>query len=344
MAFVDPYLMQALFTYACYHSDSTPIIPGSTIRSQQDRRLRFKNDVVKGIGQAIAGNAVTETTLACALLMSTVESISGDTSSWLVHLQGAGHLVNHLGMSSLMQSTDGDFLLRYFAYHDIMAALSTGCRTLLDRDYWVRRAEAGAARLDKAPDPFMGLADDLFLHLFDVCAFVAATGELTHSSRTALRTAAVTRAAELAKAIVGQDLHHPTEAASEYQQALIHHAEAFRYAALVYLYRHLLRFCDKGVYGRHIVRYAGRIIHHVSLVPGTIEAEMGIVFPLFMAGVAGGDEDTVAYVESRLTTIETWTRFRHVGRARGFLQLLWSQGRTDSEVLLQELGWSLSLA
>lgn len=343
MAIVDQSLLHALFAYASAHFDAstTPTIP---IPMPPEARLNFENQVARGVAETITKNAVTETTVACALVISTADVIGGDTSRWLLHLQGAGHLVNHLGTSRLLRSTDGAFLLRYFAYHDIMASLSTGHRTLVDGVYWVQDVDAPV----RSADSFMGLAHHIFRHLTQICAFVADTADLDVSSCPPdRRSRDALRAEDMAQALRAQDLHlqvdDPTDS---HTAALIHHAEAFRFAALFYCYRHLLRFCDAGaVYRLRMEDCVRQILHHVSQVPSNMFCEIGLLFPLFMAGIGRSDDAaTTLYIRNRLTCIETWTNFKHVARVRELLQLLWDKGRTDWEVMLRELNWNLSLA
>ena len=338
MAIVDPSLLHALFAYASFHFDAT----APTVPVTPETRLNFENQVTRGVAEAITNNAVTETTVACALVISTAEVIRGDTSRWLLHLQGAGHLVNHLGSSRLFCTKDGAFLLRYFAYHDIMASLSTRRRTLMDSAYWAQDVNA---TVDSA-DSFTGLAHHIFRHLADICAFVADTSDLDSSSCSDRRSRDALRAEDMAQALRTQDLHLKVDPSDSYMAALIHHAESFRFAALFYLYRHLLRFCDAGaVYRLRMKDCVQQILQHVSQVPSNLFCEIGLLFPLVIAGIGSGDDvDTTQYIRNRLTYIETWTKFKHVGRARDLLQMLWDNGRTDWEVMLAELGWNLSFA
>lgn len=338
MAIVDPSLLHALFTYASVHFDATtPAIPVTP-----EARLKFENQVARGVAEAITKNTVTETTVACALIISTAEVVGGDTSRWLLHLQGAGHLANHLGTSRLLQTTDGAFLLRYLAYHDVMASLSTGHRPSVDGVSWVPDVDAP---VDSA-DSFMGLAHHIFRHLTGMSAFVADTVDLNPSSCPDRRSRDTLRAEDMAHALRSQDLHLQVDPTDAHIKALIHHAEAFRFAALFYLYRHLLRFSDaSAVYRLRMEDCVHQILQHVSQVPSNLFCEIGLLFPLFMAGIGSqGDPRMTYYIQYRLSCIESWTKFKHIARARELLQLLWDRGRTDWEVMLRELNWNLSFA
>ncbi|KKZ67099.1 hypothetical protein EMCG_07209 [[Emmonsia] crescens] len=340
MAIVDSSLLHALFTYASVHFDATA--PVATTISPQ-ARLGFESHVARGISNAIARNTVTEITVACALVVSTAHVIGGDTSRWLLHLQGAGHLVNHLGPPRLLRIPDGAFLLRYFAYHDIMAALSTGRRPSIEGVYWAHDVDEEV----HSADSFMGLAHHIFRHITNICAFVADTSNLDASSSSCDLLANETlRAETIAHALRSQDLNLQLRYTDSHSEALVHHAEAFRFAALFHLYRWLLRICGpSAIYERHMADCIQRIFSHVSLVPLNLYCEIGLLFPLFMAGIGGAnDASAFHYIQTRLDYIETWTKFKHVTRARELLQLLWDQKRTDWEVMLRELDWHISLA
>lgn len=338
MAIVDPPLLYALFAYASVHSNAaTAKDPDTT-----DARREYENQVARGVAEAIKRNAVTETTVACALVISTTEVVAGDTSRWLLHLQGAGHLVNHLGPSRLLKTNDGKFLLRYFAYHDIMASLSTARRPLLEGVYWVEEVEA----MVESADSFMGLGHHIFRHLPEICAFVEDTADLNSSSDADRRAREALRAEDMAQALRTQDLRIRVDLEDGNKNALLNHAEAFRFASLLYLYRHLLRFCDAGaVYKLRMNDCLRQVLRHIAQVPENLFCEMGLLFPLFMAGiVSGGDSGSKEYVQRRLLGIENWTKFKHVKRTRELLQLLWERNRTDWENVLLELDWKLSLA
>lgn len=342
MAFIDTSLLHALFSYASAHLAHFDAGAGPTIPITAQDRLEFERQVTRGLAGAINRNAVSETTVASALVTSTAEAIGGDTSRWLLHLQGAGHLINHLGPAKLLQTTDGTFLLRYFAYHDIMASLSTRRRTMVDGVDWVADVNTAV----RSGDSFVGLGHHIIRHLAEAVNFVVDTEGVTRSSCPELRAQETLRAEDMAQALRAQDLHIEVDPRENYTAALTHHAEAFRFAALFYIYRHLLRFSDAGAVHKLRMRdCVSRILHHAAQVPANLCLEIGLLFPLFMAGVgAEGDAETMGYVRDRFLGIEAWTKFRHVARARELLQMLWDSGRTDWEVMLQELDWNLSLA
>ncbi|KAK1846408.1 C6 transcription factor [Colletotrichum chrysophilum] len=85
-----------------------------------------------------------EIEMACCLVQCALESISGDTKQWWTHLTGANEVMRsvcHKGDAtwdtSPFSSFEGQWLLRSFAYHDIMAAVAADTRPLLVAGhYW----------------------------------------------------------------------------------------------------------------------------------------------------------------------------------------------------------------
>ncbi|KAJ6779549.1 hypothetical protein PWT90_05173 [Aphanocladium album] len=340
MAFVDKSLLHALFAYASAHCNDSE--SSQAINMTPETHLEFENQVARGVADSIANDNVTETTLACALVISTAEVVRGETSRWQVHLEGAGHLVHHIGAEKLLETSDGTFLLRYFAYHDIMAALSTSRRTLVDGVYWTQDIEGKVT----SADSFMGLTHHILKHLPEMCSFVADTKELDLSSCTDRRSRSTLHADDLAQTIRSQDLHLDVDSSNGYMKALINHAEAFRFATLFLLYRHILRFCDgAGVYKLRMADCVRQIFRYVPLIPANLFCELGLLYPLFVAGIGSMDnEESMKYVQERLKSIEAWSKFKHVARVRELLQALWDAGRTDWEDTLKAWNWHISLA
>ncbi|KAH8803574.1 fungal-specific transcription factor domain-containing protein [Xylogone sp. PMI_703] len=332
MAIDDSSLLYALFTCACTHS--IPSIPPTM-------RLRFESEAARGLAEAIRQNSVSESTIACALIYSTAEVVNGDTKRWLLHLQGAGHLIDQLGgPERLRQSGDGSFLLRNFAYHDIMAALSTGSRPRFQGTYWLPNDGGNSA------DCLMGIAHEILGHISEICCFIADNKDQdTFLSDSASRI--MLQGEGLAQRLHLQTFHFCTTLTADELNSLLHHAEAFRHAALLRLYYFLSRYTASSniSYASQMSECVQDIMAHLYQVPQNLYCELGLIFPLFMAGIGGmNDTSTIDYIRNRLRSIESWTEFQHVARVREILELLWATGCTDWEALLQKLDWRISLA
>ncbi|KAL1886234.1 hypothetical protein Plec18167_000163 [Paecilomyces lecythidis] len=332
MAIDDTSLLYALFAYASVHLHTSAPAPQISPLT----KLKFQTEAARGLSEAIRLNNVSESTIACALICSTAEAVSGDTTRWFIHLQGAGHLLDQQGgPERLRRTSDGLFLLRNFAYHDILAALSTGGRPRFGGVYWVEDGPISA-------DCLMGVAHELLSHISEICFFIADAND-SEVSTDVFPEGLLTRGETLAQKLKTQTLNLRTTLTSTELGILLHHAEAFRYAGLLHLYRFLRRFSG-ATYGHRIAECVEGIIAHVSQVPLSFHCEVGLVFPLFMAGIADVDEGTKAYVRNRLDNIYSWTKFEHITRIKEVLEALWSAGRTDWENLLRDLEWKISMA
>jgi transcriptional activator protein UGA3 len=325
MAIDDSSLLYALFAYASIHLPTASSGPSISPLA----RLQFESAAARGLCEAIQRNEVCESTIACALICSTAEVIRGDTQKWFLHLQGAGHLIGQCGgPDRLRQTSDGRFLLRNFAYHDILAALSTGGRPRIGGVYWVEEDGFVSA------DCLMGVSHEILGHLSDLCVLIA---DATEENSTGV----IQRGECLARVLQTQQLNLCTTLSSTELAILLHHTEAFRFAGLLHLYQFLSRFAD--TYQSLIAECVRKILEHISQVPPGYHCEVGLVFPLFMAGVvAEGDDRT--YVKDRLDHIFSWTQFKHIRRIQQLLGYLWSAGRTDWERVVQEFGWQVSMA
>ncbi|KFY26676.1 hypothetical protein V493_03947 [Pseudogymnoascus sp. VKM F-4281 (FW-2241)] len=336
MAIDDSSLLYALFTYASIHVPSSGSVPSITPLM----RLKFETQAARGLSEAIRLNSVSESTMACALICSTAEVISGDTKRWLIHLQGAGHLLNQLGgPEKLRRTSDGRFLMRNFAYHDIMAAFSTGGRPIFRGLYWLDDSSF------VSPDCLMGFAHDILGHMSDICYFMADTRDQDHSTADFAATV-IHKGEMLAEALFAQPLAISTTLSGVEHESLVCHAETYRFSALLHLYRFLSRFtADDTLYNTEMSECMQNIMRYIYQVPSNLSCEVGFVFPLFMVGVACADDDaTMTYIRRRLDNIERWTKFQHVARIRELLDLLWTSGQTDWEALLHTLDWQISLA
>ena len=335
MAMEDASLLHALFAYASGHF---PAIEKQPYIDPQ-ARLRFESKAARGLSQAIRRNTISESTIACALISSTSEVVRGDTKQWYIHLQGAGHLIEHLGPPErLRQTSDGSFLLLNFVYHDIMSALTTGCRPRFCKTSWMQ-ADAYASA-----DCLMGVAHEIVGCISELCVLIADANGLDASSSDA--SDILRNGHRLGRLLRSSPLRPTTNLSNTNLELLIHHAEGFRFAALVHLYQFLSRLTTTTTaYRARISECVKELKSHLLRVPFDSYCEIGLAFPLFMAGLTAADEsDCRDYVRDRLDHIQGWTGFKHTARARDLLEYLWAAGRTDWQTVLQEWDWKISLA
>ena len=336
MAIDDPCLLYALFAYASVHLSMTTPVPDILRLS----RLKFEGEAARCLSRAIQHDTVSASSIACALICSTTEVLSGSTRQWFVHLRGAGHLIAQYGGPASLQGTrDGLFLLRNFAYHDIMAALSTGTRPQIPGLYWI----GDKNEEEEDADCLMGLSHRILSHISELCVLIADSNDDEASTRSS-EASILRRGDQIAQRLIEQPLRACPPAVNDEYDILLHHAESFRYAALLHLDRFICRIQpDRSDNVDNLVQH---IMYHLSQIPFGSHCEMGLIFPLFMVGVAaaGTTTRTVEYVRQRLGHIFDWTRFEHITRMQDVLDLLWRSGRSDWDRLLLELKWQISIA
>ncbi len=326
MAIYDPSLLYSLLTFSASHMEVTTEVP----LAYEQSRLEFEGKAAQGLSEAITLNDISDTSIACALVCCSADLTSGMTERWSLHLRGAAQLIRQRGEAELRETTDGLFLLRNFAYHDILAALSTGSRPIIPGVYWERSGYT-------CTDSVMGLTHNLFKFISEICELVAESKEST-SEQSNLDL--VSRGTALLHKV--QNLELPTPTSYDSFPLLCYHAEAHRAAALLHLSRFIGRFSPS--YLSAVPDYVESILENVVSVPESIYAEGGLVFPLFMAGIATSDEIEQRYIISRLGSIYNRLKFNNISKMCEVLAMLHTRGSSDWEGLIEELGWKLFLA
>jgi hypothetical protein len=330
MAMDDLALLYALFTYASVHLSITAHQTAVSATAQ----LEYQSEAARTLSEDIGRNTVSDSSIACALICCAADFTNGDTERWILHLRGAGQLISMRGGAErLGQTSDGRFLLRNFAYHDILSAVSSGGRPHMNGVYWNRDSEPSM-------DALMGIADGLFGLISEVCTLIADVKDSLLSED--LTCDHISRGETLAHRLRVQLCTPPTPSAGADWLTLSYHAEAYRYASLLLLY-HLMSDLSP-VYLIEISECVEKIVYYASVIPPDSTADAGLVFPLFMAGVGAVFGGPIDFIRERLNSIYNRTKFGHIAKVLELLENMWSMGRTDWVVLLDELGWKISLA
>lgn len=354
MAFDCPPLVYALAAFASTHLALRDTRFRQISLTHQGVALgKLKSSVAKG---TLSG----EYLLAVTMVMCSMDSISEATDTWLHHLSGAavcaGSTITQTADEEptreqdtpLMRSFEGRWLLRNFAYHDILMSVSMACRPFIRGDYWITSQQ----------DSDHGLADTYFGFAARV---LYAVGEISH-----LR-------ADMAVGVSSQDGRFSQRAqqleetlrqwcnpasSSDPKDSLSLLGEAYRHAALIHLYRTIRD------YEEVLVSYAGTLRSKVqSSVSAICEAaqamplgslaECTMLFPLFMAGGEAYHVDDIEVVRERLVSMNQWRKFHNVEICLNVLDEVWrlaSAGtRRDDSAKVDWLdvassrGWKLAL-
>ncbi|KAM0426287.1 hypothetical protein ACHAPT_008327 [Fusarium lateritium] len=340
------------------------------------RDTSFKNLSLRYRGYALArlqesmheSELSTEMCLAVTMVFCSMECISEATESWYPHLTGAAAALTRRPGSSqdpknLVQSTfEGRWLLRNFAYHDVMASVSLDRRPLIRGFYW-------ASEDDSLADPYFGFASRLLYLVSETSRlnadFADAKGSMstqadadsdilenmTSLNPIASRESFSGRARDIEKEF--QDWTCPS---GQDGSPLALLGESYRQAGLIHLYRTL---------GRHINGYSTILRSKISKcveaicklskdVPEGCLVECTLLFPLFMAG---GDAYELSHIETireKLCAMERWRKFRNVQACLDVLDEVWRRRtdgsrRNDQDVvdwldIVRQRGWQLSIS
>lgn len=408
MAFECPALLKALVAWSSTHLALRDSRFEAAALRHRGAALAALNAAMNEAQNSTGDTLSHEMALAVTMVLCSMESIGdGRSAAWYHHLRGGAAV---LGMNAslphppsfTLAQFEGSWLLRNFAYHDILMSVSMDRRPLVSGDYW-NTTPAKADGNPTKPDPYFGLAASI-LHLVSQTSHLATDfAESVGESSEPAEAEPYPHIAGLSVQTDGQSLllSHESHASSHTQEpptstplstraqeieaqllgwtcppghkgsALEQLAEAYRSAALIYLYRTLRRFL-----GHHLGGFNGynstlhekiqdqvrRICAIANEMPLGSLAECTLLFPLFMAGgevypadAAGEaampeereDDDTVellaepaTVILNRLKSMNQCRRFRNVDACIDVLEELWQQRAAQSEnIETQTIDW-----
>ncbi|KAK2000909.1 hypothetical protein LX36DRAFT_571324 [Colletotrichum falcatum] len=304
-----------------------------------------------------------ETKAATCLAFVIGEVCRGDNRGWSSHLHGAKLLIESAvvntsagavlrGPDVFKKSSEGQWILRNFAYHDIIGSVTLRRRPLLDSSY--------LDGITDVVDTYLGVATDLLRHVATLRVLDEETrlgpefADEHVSKRRALFHATCKN--------VEQDLQH-WQCRPDAPPELAALAYAFRSAVLIILYR-LIRDRvtsdgdgqDEGsvatawdILPTKIRTQVSNILRHVSDISIGSHTESAILFPLFFAGSEATEEVHMDAVRVRLQMTLQKRQFQNIARSLSILEDLWRRRRTagasrvDWTDILDETGEHLLL-
>ena len=252
MAFDCPTLLDALSAWSSAHL---------ALRYPDFRyaSLQHRGRTLAGLGAAIKSNSMSnEMCLAVAMAMCSMETISEATSrGWADHLAGAAAALQ--SKSSQVNSSDtrldderlrsfeGKWLLRNFAYHDILMSVSLDRRPFRTGDYWMSTD-------DSIADPYFGLASRILFFISEISVLNADCADrIASSSQDGFSPGAFPAVDESQEWENDTLLHRARSLAKDLQEwicppakaeegSLAYLSETYRGAALIYLDRVLRKY------------------------------------------------------------------------------------------------------
>ncbi|ETI26756.1 hypothetical protein G647_10201 [Cladophialophora carrionii CBS 160.54] len=311
MAVESPALLSALIAWTSAHLSCFE-------KSHRLSALQYQSSAIISLASSLKSSPPTslDTTLAACLVLCATEALAGDTQRWYDHLKGARDIIlsarlpgpngtTLAGPECFMRSTDGEWLLRNFAYHDVLASVTLNQPPLIRGAYWLR---------DSGPvfDSYMGVGEGLL-------ALLSRISCLQGEDRVVSDLEFYSQAASLEF-----ELDHWTSPLCS-TEAVIALAEAYRGAALLHLHRQCRdRFpADAGAVEAKIQTQVHNILSHLDRIPLESLPECGILLPLFMAGGEALEEAHRHKISSRLRYLAEHRGFQNIEHSIDILEELW---------------------
>lgn len=304
-----------------------------------------------------------ETNTAACLVLLTAEVSLGYHTQWYRHMQGAGQMIMSAscegpgkqtihGPATLKGSSEGQWLLRNFAYHDILGSVTLGTRPLIRGNY--------LEGITVVEDTYLGVGSEILtfiseISFVDVPCYTDVHIGIPYEDQTAAdgpweTFLSIKRRLQRWRCRPGAT------------SALAAAAYSYRSAALIYLYRQMRKhkqafdpfYPSLQVWHEpenlqdQITQEVANTLLHVSNVPLNGLPECSLLFPLFLAGGEAIEGDDIDTIRTRLKRTHEFRRFGNIVRALEVLEEVWRRrgdglGGYDWEHLLASQGVDLLL-
>lgn len=281
-----------------------------------------------------------EEILAALLILASAKICSGDTSDWRPYLVMAGETIHlHGGLTSFMESESVRWLLKNFAYHEILTSSSLNMPKLFSaNDFEIIFNQPSSASL---PDTLCACCQPLFVVLERI-------NELTRRVRLLLPPDVDSGAHKLRSSSSSQN-QGPTGEEVETIYIMAHNLEdkiwalqpahkilqhlsdhdvrlqlalfdSFRLVAIIHMYQSVLRINSASL----SMRVASNRLHRtMDELFGTM-VEGILTFPLFILGISATNPNTRKYVKDRFDAMVNRLSARNVTQAFSLVEKVWA--------------------
>lgn len=330
--------------------------------------LEHRSTALQSFTASLLSSESPEVSLACCLVFCSMSAVLGDTAEWRNHLVGAAHIIRHTWLSS----SDGScrnppyeirWLLRNFAYHDILMSVTLDREPLIPGRYWIPQPM-------NELDSYVGLASEPLAMISKISSL---NGDSIRQMETSSPCSDSVDSASssphdtydspfsqtgdlISRAYLIESELNDWQCPESNVQCLVSLAEAYRCAALLHLYRVMRRriLGTTAELESKIASQVTSIIFHLEQMPLGCLPECTSLFPLFMAGGETRSKPTMQFVRERLQHIATYRHFQNAASALSVLEELWLQhtsitGPMTSHLLdwldiIQRRHWELALS
>lgn len=296
--------------------------------------------VAASLSSPIQAPQDSDAILAACLVLCATDIVLGDTKYWYQHLCGARNIILSArsigpggialkGPDCFKTSRDGQWLLRNFAYHDILGAVTSVDPPLIGGTYWLNDDNT-------VIDAYFGAGSEILGMVSEIC-----TLDTRNRARVECEISLQDVLQGVAGPFVWPDFWHTANNLDVRLNQwtcpklpdiyIMELAEAYRSSALITLYRKQRQWCqanrssalDEATVVAKIAKAVEDTMYHINRIPIQSLPECGLVFPLFMAG---GDTTEASHIETvrlRLSALLAHRGFKNILRCSEVLEELW---------------------
>ncbi|KAL4888361.1 fungal-specific transcription factor domain-containing protein [Aspergillus ambiguus] len=327
-------------------------------RSYSITALEARSASLRALSAVISSHDASchETNAATSLILLTSEVCLGDYTKWYNHLNGVKNMIMSCqsktrgsilhGPEILKQSPEGQWILRNFAYHDIIGSITLGKPPLLDPKY--------LKGITDVVDTYVGVAMPILTIISEISSMKSLNLVRDYTSQRAIQDLEGSRSFwEVEEGL--KKWTCCTVSSPELQEL----AYAYRDAALIFLYRRTYRalvmeptvgttrerhytILNSAILGKVI-----SVLGHIINIPMNAGAESALLFPIFLAGAEATEGEHINVVRSRLRLLADKRPFHNILRAWEVLEDVWdarqSNANVDWQAIIDRRGGGLLL-
>lgn len=325
MALESPALCDALLALASSHISLVDQSYSVVALEAQSNAIKNLTTSIKSPSAQITWH---ETNAATCLTFATSLISTSDSLGWHSHLQGAKHFITSAaansrpggalkGVDAFKVTPEGRWVLRNFAYHDIIGSISTGRQPLLAPSY--------LHDISEVIDSYLGVATGLLIHIGEISSLESEPSLLEYSLVSEIDRSVSFREKCLRLENELESWRCPIET----QGSLASMAFAYRSAALILLYRLVRRDLPGAIENleEKISSQVTEALRHISDVPLGDSPEAALLFPLFIAGGEAREDSQIDLIRTRLREKANKRNFQNISRALKVLESLWNRRR-----------------
>ncbi|KAJ5999724.1 hypothetical protein N7481_000133 [Penicillium waksmanii] len=286
-----------------------------------------------------------EANLAMSLVLCSLESIMSDNgAAWYQHLVGAAGVISANTSTAVLKGSSttellkpfedahsGRWLLRNFAYRDIVMAVARDQAPLLSSHHFLRLDEP------RLPDSHFGLASEILEIISKITALneeiknitsgvqIVADNDFAFDHNTNSVHEELERAEILTRFSSLESRLNLWACPASADTSLRLLAETYRSSALLHLYRSQRRAFPLQAVGlsSKATAQAAAIVESIEQMPTRSLPECTLLFPIFLAGGEATDESHIKIIRDRMLDMIESRGFRNVQVALSVLEKLW---------------------